>query len=152
MRYITKKQAREIWYAFRHNTGVLKDTRTLSVLEKTLKRRYLLSGFPQEILLSNRYGDKLVLEIDNGHFKYYIKWYGEAYARYPNHPKPKYPLCMKRIFNKSHKVKSREMKELKKAHIKDVDKRLQHIKNKYSHNLYMEEYTKYLDGSWVLEF
>ena len=152
MRYITKKQAREIWYTFRHNVGVLKDTRTLSALEKMLKRRYLLSGFPQEILLGNRYGDKLILEIDNDHFKYHIGWYGEDHVRYPNHPNPKYPLCMKRVFNKSHKVKSREMCDLKKSHIEDINKRLQHIKFKYSHKLYMEEYTKYLDGSWVLEF
>ena len=152
MRYITKKQAREIWYTFRHNVGVLKDTRTLSVLEKMLKRRYLLSGFPQEILLGNRYGDKLVLEIDKTHFKYYIGWYGEDYVRYPGHPHPKYPLCMKRVFNKSHKNKSRELKSVRKEHLKKIDDRLVYIKGKYSHKLYMEEYTKQLDGSWLMEF
>lgn len=151
MRYITKKQAREIWYTFRHNVGVLKDTRTFSALEKTLKRRYLLSGFPQEILLGNIYGDKLILEIDANRFKYYIGWYGEDHIRYPNHPKPKYPLIMKNIFNKSHKNKSKEQKERRKNILTKRSEQLEHIREKYP-KLYREKYTKYLDGSWILAY
>lgn len=151
MRYITKKQAREIWYTFRHNVGALKDTRPLSVLEKTLKRRYLLSGFPQEILLGNSYGDKLVLEIDDGRFKYYIGWYGEDHVRYPNHPNPKYPLIMKNVFNKSYKNKSKEQKERRKNILTKRSEELEHIKAKYP-KLYKEKYIKYLDGSWILAY
>ena len=151
MRYITKKQAREIWYTFRNHPFALKDTRSLSALEKTLKRRFLLSGFPQEILLGNSYGDKLILDIDNGRVKYYIGWYGEDHVRYPNHPKPKYPLIMKNVFNKSYKNKSKEQKERRKNIRIKRSEELEHIKAKYP-KLYKEKYTKYLDGSWVLGY
>lgn len=151
MRYITKKQAREIWYTFRHNTGALKDTKSFTALEREMKRECIFYNTSSERLLGNQYGDKLVMRLEKGRFKYSLMWYGTDNDRYPNHKNPKYPLIMKNVFNKSYKNKSKERKELMKNILTRYSEQMEYIKAKYP-KLYMEKYTKLLNGSWVLEF